>query len=321
MSRQKYYLIFASCCLSLCCLEALLLTNLAESVEAAKSEENALFEETSDLYSRRQAKPLDKLTNLLDQRHLQDSCVEATSTSCLVRSVESPPLPNGVSLSLPKTKRFKGFKPPGSSQPNYTIGAATRKAGGICSRDLGAPMHNLTALVSSADRAITMTDRPTFLAYVPKTSAKQASLIVKNASEQYFYRKNFTLPEEAGIVSISLPKSAPALQAGQEYTWSIVLVCGESLAPSDPFVSGKITRVTSQRSKLQQVFPLDSSKETLVDRANFYQKNLIWYDTLATVAALKKLEPTSSTATNTWQKLLEEVDLADLVTEPLVWIN
>jgi hypothetical protein len=256
MSKQKYYLTFALCCLSLC-FEPLLLTNLTESARA---------------------NPANKIT-------------------------------------VQKTKRFIGFKPPGVSQPNYTIGAATRNSGGICSRDLATPTRNLTALVSSADRAITTADRPTFLAYIPKTSARQASLIVKDASEQYFYRKNFALPEREGIVSVNLPKDAPALQAGKEYTWSIVLVCGQSLGPSDPFVSGKITRVknTQLHGKLNRV--------SLRERVNFYQQNLIWYDTLATVAELKKLEPANAIATDTWQKLLQEVDLADLATQPLVRIK
>lgn len=210
-----------------------------------------------------------------------------------------------------KTKRFIGFKPPGQSQPNYTLGAATRNSGKVCDRDRVAPKRNLTALVSSADRAITLAARPDFLVYVPETSARKAALIVKDKSEQYFYQKSFTLPKQAGIFSIKLPKDAPVLKPGKEYNWSVVLVCGQSTRPNDPFVSGKVTR--AERSQ----FPQKSEKISLSKRANFYEQNLIWYDMLSTVAKLKRLQPDNAEATQTWKELLKEVDLADLGTQPI----
>jgi hypothetical protein len=214
-----------------------------------------------------------------------------------------------------KNRRFIGFKPPGQSQPNYTIGAATRSSGQVCNRDRIFSERTLTALVSSADSATTVKERPTFLVYVPKTSATRANLIVKDASERYFYKKTFALPKQPGIVSIDLPKDAPKLQNGKKYSWSVVLVCGRSTRPNDPFVTGLVTKTKN----LQLSTELE--KASLFARANAYQKNLIWYDTLATVAKLKKLQPDNSENVNTWQKLLEEVNLADISTVPLTLIK
>jgi Domain of Unknown Function (DUF928) len=218
-------------------------------------------------------------------------------------------------VNVQKNRRFIGFKPPGQSQPNYTIGAATRSNGQVCQSDRVASERTLTALVSSADKATTVRDRPTFLVYVPKTSAKQATLIVKDASEGYFYEKTFSLPKKPGIVSIDLPKNAPTLQNGKKYSWSVVLVCGQSTRPNDPFVTGIVTKTKNSQlsTKLE--------KASLLDRANAYQKNLIWYDTLATVAKLTKIQPGNLEALHTWQKLLEEVNLSDLATEPLMVIK
>jgi hypothetical protein len=239
-------------------------------------------------------------------------CIEPLSIGNLAPKVQAQ---TTAKVTLQKNRRFIGFKPPGQSQPNYTIGAATRSSGQVCDRDRIVSQRTLTALVSSADRATTVRDRPTFLVYVPKTSAKRANLIVKDASEGYFYEKTFTLPKQPGIISIDLPKDAPKLQSGKKYSWSVVLVCGQSTRPNDPFVTGLVTKTKN----LQLSDRLE--KASLVDRANAYQNNLIWYDTLAAVAKLKKSQPANSEAINTWQKLLEEVNLPDLANMPLMVIK
>ena len=203
------------------------------------------------------------------------------------------------------------FMPVNNDEPEYTVGAATR--GGMCPQDKAAEDIPLTPLVSSSGQAVTVSERPTFLAYVPETAATKASLIVKDAAEDYYYQTTLSIPRGSGIMRVALPDDAPPLQTGNNYTWSLSIICGQTMRPGDPTIGGFIGKVEADGTLTSQL-----EQASLSERAALYGNQGAWYDTLTAVAELKKQSPSDSTVTATWKKLLGAVGLEAIASQPLL---
>lgn len=233
----------------------------------------------------------------------------------LTTQIQATPeqIKNTTNTSIRNSQLKIGFKPPSKGKPNHTVGLATRPSNtGLCPEDRTVLKQSLTPLLASSEQSLTLEERPTFLVYIPETSARQASLIIKDKNEDYYYEKNFLIPSSSGIVSISLDRNAPALSADRDYTWSVTIVCGQTKRPSDPFVTGQILRKDKPELSKQV------KTASLSERLALYEKEEIWYDTLATIAQLKTTKPEDAAVTDTWQKLLAAVGLEAIDREPLI---
>ena len=165
----------------------------------------------------------------------------------------------------------------------------------------------------TSNHGLTTVERPTFLDYVPQTSAQKAFFSLKDKDENYYYQTTLPIPETPGIVSFKLPADAPALEIGKSYQWSFVTICGERLAVDDPRVEGHIQRIelnTQLSSQLKNLSPLE--------RAALYGSDGIWYETVATLAQLRQSQPNDLTLAATWENLLKSVGLEAIATKPLL---
>ena len=159
------------------------------------------------------------------------------------------------------------FRPPGKSQPRYTVGGATR--GNTCGIDRK-NKGEITALVPQKDRSLTQQSHPTFFAYVsPLNEDKAATLIVKDLTEDYYYSQQLIIPASGGIVKMTPAEDAPELEIDKDYTWFLRIQCNANLEPEDPQISASVKRVRGKTSDLSQ------SDLTLT-----YNDSQIWYDSL-----------------------------------------
>ncbi len=206
------------------------------------------------------------------------------------------------------------FEPQGNRRPRDTAGGASRDGGGVCPQDTATTLNPaITPLEPGIHNGLTISERPTFFVYIPETSAQKAFFVLKDQKEDYYYQTSISMPQKAGIVSIKLPAEAPALEVGKNYQWSLVMMCGEAVRPDSPGVGGQIQRIAANPSlnnQLEQLSP--------VERAAFYGKNGIWYDTIASMAEQRRLHPQDSTLTSTWEKLLRSVGLDAIAAKPLL---
>ena len=213
------------------------------------------------------------------------------------------------------------FDPPKDGKPNETEGGASR-GGGLCPQDSKVLGQSVTLLLPTSHYGLTVAQKPTFFIYVPQTSAQKAIFILKDKSEDYYYQKSIPIPATAGVISFNLPTDAPAIELGKRYQWSFVLLCGEVLKPDSFGVNGWIERMelnSNLSSQLNNLSPLE--------RAAWYGRNGIWYDTLTSLAQLRQetssrlaARPHSSDATlaANWEELLRSVGLGAIATEPLL---
>ena len=107
------------------------------------------------------------------------------------------------------------------------------------------------------------------------------------------------LPEDSGnLVKFTLPENAPALEVGENYRWSVAVICGSKLGPDSPWASGWIERVESK--------DLPEASETLqpLEQASYYGQEGLWYDTVSVLA--KHRENSGVDAENAWSQLLDD---------------
>ena len=161
------------------------------------------------------------------------------------------------------------FIPERKGTPQDSAGGASRD-GGICPNDISELGTSVTPFQLATNHGFTIAERPTFFVYIPPTVAQEAVFILKDETEDYFYQKTVSLPNQSGLVSFKLPLDAPTLEIDKTYQWSFLLICGQSLRPDSPKVQGQIQRIQPDPvliSKLQPWSP--------VDRAAFYGEETI----------------------------------------------
>jgi hypothetical protein len=199
------------------------------------------------------------------------------------------------------------FKPPNRGAPSNTAGGATR-GNSFCVTG----KTPLTVLVPSSHIGLTTTAHPTFFVYVPPTSAKSAEFVLQDAKDNDIYRTTVELTGTPGIVSLSLPETAPPLEMGKDYLWYFSIVCQPKDRLEDVFVSAWVQRVQPTKAvvdTLKRVAPRD--------RPGVYAKASYWYDTLSTLAELRRSKPNDASLNSDWTQLLNSVGLSKVAKEPL----
>ncbi len=232
--------------------------------------------------------------------------------SLLVPGLAIPPIAAEAAspkpaISAPQ-KLSLNFKPPKRGAPRATAGGATR---GACTS--GA--KSITPLTPKGQVGLTVTERPSFFAYIPQSRGQTAEfLLLSNDDTEVVYQTTFTLPSKAGVLRFDLPADAPTLKPGQEYHWFITLNCDLNKGPSgNPTIEGWIERLepNSDLKKALTTAKPDERPAVLAEAG-------IWHDTLAALANLRRTSPNNVKLSQDWRTLLQSVGLDAIATEPLV---
>ena len=207
------------------------------------------------------------------------------------------------------------FDPPGEGEPDDTRGAGSRN-GGRCALDLEVKDPYVMPLMPGTSSGLTVASRPTLFVYVAETTAKTANFaLYLEGNPNEIYQMAIPLVAAPGIVRIDLPEAAPVLQVGQKYEWDFSLVCDPNDPSADYWLSGSITR-TLPNPKIEE--NKEEFGEPSLALANLYGKSGIWYDTLTTIADLRRSQPENTTYAAAWEQLLDAVGLGEISTKPLI---
>ncbi len=203
-----------------------------------------------------------------------------------------------------KDAKPKPSNPPPPPPPNNPGSSAPggRRDRTNCPQDTEAATTGpfLTALSPTTKPGLTLAERPTFLVYVPKTSAKTAEFSLRNQNGSGVYRTTLALTNTPDIVSISLPSNAPSLEIKKRYTWSFAVICNPSDRIEDKFVTGTVQRTELEPTRLRQI-----EQAPLIQRISLYQKAHIWYDALPILLELRRSQPNDSSISSAWREFLQ----------------
>ncbi|CAN1213414.1 DUF928 domain-containing protein [Tumidithrix helvetica PCC 7403] len=158
-------------------------------------------------------------------------------------------------------------------------------------------------------RILTTIAYPTFLFFVPTTSARQVEFALKDSKKQPIYRRIFTLSKQSGIVRVVLPTgSISKLDVGHSYHWEFNLICDPDVRKHDDSVVGE----------LQRVAPSDESKSAVSQVSLWERYRSIEYDGLVVLDAMRRANPTDRRLQTEWESWLERHKLGGLKQLPAI---
>jgi hypothetical protein len=141
-------------------------------------------------------------------------------------------------IANPQFPVYQAFDPPGSGAPPETHGAGSRNDQ-TCPNQ-SEPVRSLMPI----ERGVTFSDRPAVAIAVPENSSvKQAVLTFRDEQERIHAQITLPVTLKQGIARLQLPTSTPPLIVGKAYRWSVVMICGDTVQPDDPILSGWLQRL------------------------------------------------------------------------------
>jgi Domain of Unknown Function (DUF928) len=236
---------------------------------------------------------------------------------------QAKPIPSNSDSRTPtsaprnKTVRFRlPALPPGYPPGGRVRGGARR---GLCP----ATNPQFTALVPFTQPApsvmhvwgLTTTERPTLWFYVPfgKNSAYPAEFILQDEEANPIYKSAIALPQQPGVISVSLPASVPPLAVGKRYRWFFNVYCEPQQQAPPLYVEGVVQRVNLSPAVVQQLQTAQPRQKVAI-----YAENGIWYEAINTLAELRQKNPQDVSLQTQWQDLLEGIGLGDVAKVAIV---
>ncbi len=224
--------------------------------------------------------------------------------------------------------RMVNFEPPaGQGAPDSTAAGASRTSCPSQNLSEQKPALSLKALVPSTTQQLpTVKEHPSLFIYIPPTSRSAIFFQIKDEQGTIIYQSLQAIDAPEGqILPLNMPENSPLLEIGQNYQWSVFLLCKydpvaidydvESLEESydlmnEPWVIGSITRIESPAnlsSKQDQII----SQELVAE----YAQNGLWFETLASLYELIQEQPNNSELKEAWQELLKSQGIEETITE------
>lgn len=203
--------------------------------------------------------------------------------------------------------------PPNDGKPDKTAGAGSRQDK-QCPQDITAVSTDsfITPLVPNNNYGLTVAQRPTFLVYLPKTSAKQLVLSIKEEGIKHHSQTFIPITQSSGIIKVKPSEDTPPLEVNKNYQWAVVLVCGERPGPNDPFVASWVRRVAPSNFSSQNL-----AQKTPLEQAAWYGEQGIWYDALVALAEAKQIQSNQYPMAQIWDNFLSSVGLQVMSNESL----
>lgn len=211
---------------------------------------------------------------------------------------------------LNRNTQLKQSNPPPPPTNPDSSAAGGRRAPSACPQDAGAATTGpaLTALSPTTKPGLTLAERPTFLVYVPKTSAKNAEFSLRSREGRGVYRTTVALTNTPDIISISLPAQAPPLAVGKQYTWSLAVICNPNDRVDDQFVTSMV-----QRSELDPTRWSQIQQSPPKEQVSLYQKADAWYDALTVLFELQRTQPNDPSVRAMWRELLQSGGVSTMI--------
>ncbi|MCZ0899922.1 DUF928 domain-containing protein, partial [Microcoleus sp. HI-ES] len=224
----------------------------------------------------------------------------AVTLPSLLTPMQAVPAPMLLSQNV-------NFKPPDVTAPDNRQGGTHR----------GCKLRDglfITPLIPESNIGLTLTESPTLFVYVSQPAA-QVEFILLNEDESEVVYETTLKNDKAGIVGVSLSEKDQTknIEVGKRYVWSFALACDPLERSGDYIVKGWMQRIEPQANLKNDLANPDPMAKVIA-----YAKNGIWYETLATLAEMRRLAPDDSRLTTEWTQLLQSQGLESIADQPLV---
>ncbi len=193
---------------------------------------------------------------------------------------------------------WNAFTPPQRGVPGRREGGGTR---GV---DCPSPV---TALIPESTFGRTASKQPAFFLYIPGTLNQTVTEFeITDENDQSLYKTTFPLSiNRPGIVGIQWSPDSKfiTLEDNKNYRWYLTIKCDLNDSSKDQLVIGWINPVALSADKKSQ---LEQTQDPL-ERLKLYAQEGLWYETIATLAALRLEKYPGSSIQNQWNALLKSI--------------
>lgn len=169
----------------------------------------------------------------------------------------------------------------------------------------------LTLLVPSTESEPTIASHPTLFAYIPQAGWVEFVLMEANTARVIYAKK--LVVQAPGIVQMTIPKSAPALAIDKTYWWYFSVVEDPKHQRDASYVQGRLQRVEVSTKLRQQL-----AQATPGELPAIYAEAGLWYETLTTLAELRRTYPQDVRLVAAWSDLLTQNGLNSVATAALI---
>ncbi|MCL1470412.1 DUF928 domain-containing protein [Argonema antarcticum] len=199
--------------------------------------------------------------------------------------------------------------PPVDDKPTRTVTAGPRDE---CLLD----KKPLAALIPENLVGLTTAQSPTWFFYIPQSSAKEAEFTLRDEKNEQIYKTTLRIPSKSGVISFSIPdlSTSSALEVGKNYRWNLALICSSQDESKVKAIGGYIQIIQPSADLVAKL----KKAKTMRDRINIYAQAGIWYDTIATLAKLRRDNPNDADLAKDWASLLKQIGLNEIAEEPLL---
>ncbi len=208
------------------------------------------------------------------------------------------------------------LEPPDRGTPQSDEGTGSR---GDCLDKPSLPSP--ISLVGKNHLQLTVSDRPTFWVYLPYTQAEASyGEFSLQHQDHEIYRTRFHLPDQPGIVSVSLPPTVPSLEMDKKYRWYVDINCSASAVVDDFSTPASVTGIVQRVALANSLAGELKTASKPLNQIATYAQHGIWYDAIAQLAQLRLEQPHNPTFEQTWNKLLSDrhVNLTEISSEPIL---
>lgn len=222
-----------------------------------------------------------------------------------------PSLTRGQQLEarLRYRRSRRSYRFPRWGAPAWSTGGAAR--GGCSSQE--APLVPLMPITDTGKAptffGVTVSERPTFFAYLPQTRARHVEfLLVDEEAGTVVYQKRIAVTGNPQVVSFNLEATTAPLIIGRNYKWSFATICNLKDraidASGNPFIAGLIQRIEPSPALASRL-----TQTQWRDRPNLYAEEGAWLDSLTALAQLRCSNPDDRSIASDWATLLQAMEL------------
>jgi len=199
-------------------------------------------------------------------------------------------------------------EPPASGSPSGSRPSGVR---GDCPNAPNRKLGTLQTLLFQKQVGTTVSGRPMFFWYLSADSPVPLRFVLADPDSGEILVKQTIEKPRAGFMQGELPKNQPELKLGQQYQWSVSLLCSRpgSDASSNLAALGYITRVAAPSTLTRQL----ALARSLQERAQSYAQQGLWYDALATVWTEQQTRPGDRALRETMLSLLTQMGQTEVV--------
>ncbi len=218
---------------------------------------------------------------------------------------------------LAQAGTFEPPPPPPDPPPGGRVRGGAKR--GLCP----AITSKLTALVPFSQEkgsvtnvwGLTTVAHPTFWFYLPitKNSTLSTQFVLQDSQSNPVYQQDITLPNQPGVIGVTLPPTASPLALNKRYRWFFTIDCDRQKQSPPIYLEGVIQRVELKPTITQQLQTAEPLQQFTI-----YAQNGIWHDALTTLAQLRQKNPQNAELEAKWQDLLTSIHLDDVAKQPIV---